>query len=113
MDVIAFLRQTECIIQDQHYAAIIAEGCYVLNLGDQVYLELEHLVLEDLDTERIERSQLQLDHLAVVTQAQAGWVDVAICFAATGEPRYRDQVKLKFLGTHAQLRQYLDATTVH
>lgn len=100
MDVIAFLRQTECIIQDQQYAAIIAGGCYVLNLGDRVYFDfsLDHLLL---------------DHKAVETPAKAGWVDISICFAATGEQRYRDQVELKFVGTHAQLRQYLDATTVH
>lgn len=89
MEVVAYMHNSDLLLEDEQGIAIINGSHYVLSLGDRVFIK-----------------QL-IDETAKIYQ-----VDISF---ASAEHRmlHDDQILLRFEGTRESLQHYLHKTTVH
>ena len=88
MEVVAYLRHADLLLEGEQGVAVIGGGHYVLSVGDQVILT------QKMNSENLYKVQIR--------------------FAYTGhEQIHEDEIELKFEGCRQSLIQYLQHTTVH
>ncbi len=89
MEVVAYMNNSDLLIEGERGVAVINGSHYVLSLGDRVYIE-------DMINEHAKIYQ------------------VKISFAcAEHRMMHEDEILIRFEGTRESLQQYLEKTTVH
>ncbi|NHB57175.1 hypothetical protein [Acinetobacter shaoyimingii] len=89
MEVVAYMHNSDLLLQDEHRVAIINGSHYVLSLGDRV------LIKEVID----EKAKIYQVHIS---------------FACTDHSMmHEDEIQIRFEGTRESLDEYLTKTTVH
>ena len=89
MEVVAYMHNSDLLLQDEQGVAVVNGSHYVLSLGDRVFIKQA------------------IDEQAKIYQVQ-------ISFAgAEHQMMHDDEVQIRFQGTQDSLKQYLSKTTVH
>jgi len=89
MDVVGYLHNADLLLEDEQGVVVIGGSRYVLSLGDKVYLQ------NVIDQE----SKLYQVHISFASAEHA--------------MLHEDEIQVKFEGCRDDLREYMNATTVH
>ncbi|WP_313034320.1 hypothetical protein [Acinetobacter sp.] len=89
MDVVGYLHNADLLLEDKQGVVGIGGSRYVLSLGDKVYLQ------NVIDQE----SKLYQVHISFASAEHA--------------MLHEDEIQVKFEGCRDDLREYMNATTVH
>ncbi|SPL71245.1 hypothetical protein [Acinetobacter stercoris] len=89
MEVVAYLHNSDLLLEDEKGVAVICGSHYVLSIGDKV-------------------------HIREVIDQSAKLYQVQISFASAEHAMmHDDEIQMKFVGDRSQLDDYLLTTTVH
>lgn len=89
MEVVAYMNNSDLLIQDEQGVAIINGSHYVLSLGDRVYL------------------QEMINEKAKIYQVKISFASAEHCMM------HDDEILVRFEGTKDSLQYYLEKHTVH
>ncbi|OTG88315.1 hypothetical protein B9T31_02010 [Acinetobacter sp. ANC 4558] len=89
MEVVAYLNNSDLLLEDEHGVAVIGGSSYVLSVGDKVFIQ------NPINTD------------AKVYSVKISFAHVEHCML------HDDEIQIKFEGCHESLKSYVQKTTVH
>lgn len=89
MEVVAYMHNSDLLLQDEQGVAVVNGSHYVLSLGDRVFIKQ-----------------------AIDEQAKIYHVQISFA-GAEHQMMHDDEVQIRFQGNQDSLKQYLSKTTVH
>ena len=89
MDVVGYLHNADLLLEDEQGVVVMGGSHYVLSLGDKVYLQ--HMIDQETKLYQVHISFASAEHAML----------------------HEDKIQVKFEGCRDDLREYINATTVH